>query len=176
MILPLSLKIIAGVLIILLLLLIFMKSRRKPLLFLLIITIGIGVWFGLKEYNRTNKDPENEPAKYEVAATDLLKEFQTGDSSALNKKYDDQIISITGMVKEFKKDTTNFTIMLGDTANLSSIQCEMNLSHEKDATGLANHSSVTIKGHFVGYRKGEEMMGISLGSTINMNRCILVKK
>lgn len=176
MVLPLSLQIVIAVLILLAILLIIMKGKRKPIVVLLVITIAIGAWLGLKEFNRTNKDPENQPPKYEVSANDLLKEFETGDSTALNKKYNDQIVQITGMVKEFKKDTANFTIMLGDTSNLSSIQCEMNLAHEKDATGLANHSSVTVKGHFVGYRKGEEMMGISLGSTINMNRCILIKK
>ena len=174
MILPLSLKLLAAGGLLLLILLITWKKRRKILWPLFIIVAGVGIWQGLKEFNRTNKDPNSEPAKYEVNAADLLKEFESGDSSSL-KKYDDQIIEVSGMVKEIKKDSSDLTIMMGDTSNLSAIQCEMNIASQKNAAELSKGSSAKIKGHFVGFRKGEEMMGISLGSTISMNRCILIK-
>ena len=50
----------------------------------------------------------------------------------------------------------------------------MKLSYLQKAADLNKGSSVIIKGHFVSYQKGEEMMGISLGSTLNLNRCIIV--
>ena len=113
---PLTLKIIIGIILVLIVFLFVTPKRKgKYILYAIILFVGVGVWQGLKEYNRTNKDPEKTPAKYEVAANDLLKEFENGDSIELNKKYGDQIIAINGIVKEIKKDSSNFTIMLGDT-------------------------------------------------------------
>jgi hypothetical protein len=175
MILPLSLKIIGAAGVLLVILLIFWKKNRKYIWPFLVVAAGLGFWQGLKEYNRTNKDPETASAKYEVLVNDLLNEFETGDSAITNKKYDDQIIAVNGIVKEIKKDSTNFSIILGDTSNTSTVQCEMKLSQIENAANLDKGSSAKIKGHFVGFRKGEEMMGISLGSTINLNRCVLIK-
>ena len=174
MMLPLSLKIIGAAVVLIIILLIVSKKNRRYLWPLLVIALGLGFWQGLKEYNRTPQDPDKTPAKYEVAANDLLKEFENKDSIELNKKYSDQIIAINGIVKEIKKDSSNFTIMLGDTSGSSSVQCEMKLSYLQKAADLNEGSSVIIKGHFVSYQKGEEMMGISLGSTLYLNRCIIV--
>jgi len=50
----------------------------------------------------------------------------------------------------------------------------MNVNYHADATPPAKGSSLKVKGHFVGFQRGEEMMGVSLGSTINLNRCVIV--
>src|SRR5436190_20455288 len=98
MILPLSLKILIAVGILLILLFTIWKGRRKYIWPLIIIVIGLGAWQGLKEYNRTNKDPDNTPAEFIVVSNDLLKDFETGDLASLNNKYNDQIIEVTGLV------------------------------------------------------------------------------
>jgi tRNA_anti-like len=151
-------------------------SKKKIIWLFVLLAIVVGTWYGYKEYNRTNKDPDNANARYTVVADELVKEFENGNSVMLNKKYDDEIIEVSGIVKEIKKNEGNYTILLGDSSILSSVQCEMNVKHQQDAALVTKGSSVKIKGHFVGFQKGEIMMDVSLGSTINLNRCILLEK
>jgi hypothetical protein len=107
----------------------------------------------------------------------LLQEFATGDSVTINKKYDNQVIEVNGNIKDIKKDNqANYTIMLGNTADLSSVQCEMDTTHQQDAAQLTRGSSVKIRGHFVGFQKGEIMLDVLLGSDVKLNRCVIVQQ
>ena len=74
---PFLLQLIAGVVIVLIILLIFLiKKKRKnfvvPVLILTCLAIGFGVWKGLQEYNRTNKDLITVEPDLKISTIDLI--------------------------------------------------------------------------------------------------------
>lgn len=171
MLLPSSLKIIAGIAILLLILFIAFKRQRKFVGLLLIITIGIGVWQGLKEYNRTNKDIADVKADIKISATNLIHEYETNDSLA-NQKYLGKIIEVDGAVKKLDNDGSGgYVVVLGDTASLSSVRCVMDSTHNRDASTLKTGSSAILRGHCSGFNKDD----MGLGSDVILDRCALIK-
>lgn len=172
MILPLSLKILGAAAILLLLLLIVWKKQRKILWLLFIVVAGSGIWQGLKEYNRTNKDFLDVKADVKISAADLIHEYETNDSIA-NGKYLGKIVEVTGNMKKIDKDDSgNYTLVLGDTSSLSSVRCSMDTTHQKDAADLIISSSITLRGSCTGFNKDE----LGLGSDVILNRCVLISK
>jgi uncharacterized protein (DUF1330 family) len=172
MLLPLSLKIIAGITILLLILFFVLKKQRKFIGLLIIITIGIGTWQGLKEYNRTNQDIADVKADVKISATDLIKEYEKSDSFA-NKKYLGKIIEVSGAIKKLDTDGSGgYVVVLGDSTSLSSVRCAMDSTHNQDAAALKTGSSAILRGHCSGYNKDD----MGLGSDVILDRCALIKK
>ena len=135
-----------------------------------LIAIALGALYGYKEYTRTNKKLNNVKPDFEITADALIKEFERADSAAY-EKYDDKVIEITGLLKDFSSE--NFTILLGDSSKLSVVKCELDTSFRNDATIPPVGTTVNIKGHFVGFQK-DEVMG--LGTDVNLNRCVINTK
>ncbi len=172
MLLPLSLKIIAGITILVLILFFALKRQRKFIGLLIVITIGIGIWQGLKEYNRTNKDIADVKADIKISATDLIHEYEKNDSLA-NKKYLGKIIEINGAIKKLDNDGSGgYVVVLGDTTSLSSVRCAMDSTHNQDAAVLKTGSSAILRGHCSGFNKDD----MGLGSDVILDRCALIKK
>lgn len=174
---PLPLKIITIVVIVLVILLIIVikkkrKDLAKPLIILIILCTGFGVWKGLREYNRTNEDLFNVDPHAKIGAIDLIREYEANDSSA-DQKYLGQVIETTGKVKKIEKDEKGYyTVVLGDTADLSSVRCAMDTAHNEDAAHLIAASSVIIRGACTGFTKDE----MGLGSDVILNRCVVIPK
>lgn len=171
MILPLSLKIIAGILIVLILLFISLKNYRKFTGLLLLIAIAIGVRQGLKEYNRTSTDIADVKADVKITAIDMVHAYETNDSSS-NQKYLGKVIEVNGNIKKIETDDKgSYTLVLGDPGSLSSVRCSMDSTHQKDAAKLVSGSSVTVRGACTGFNKDE----MGLGSDVILNRCAIIK-
>ncbi|MBK5270517.1 MAG: hypothetical protein JJE22_05825 [Bacteroidia bacterium] len=133
--------------------------------------IGYGIWQGVSEYNRANKDFSNVTADIKIVATDLIQEYETNDSSA-NKKYLGKIIEISGVIKDIAKDEAGYyTVVLGDTASMSSVRCSMDSVHQQDAARQTIGSSATVRGSCTGFNKDE----MGLGSDVILNRCVIVQ-
>ena len=170
MILPLSLKIIIGVLVVLAILFFFLKKKRKFIWPLFVIVTAIGVWKGIELYNKKNPDYGNVKADIKIQAVDLVKEYERNDSAA-NQKYLGKIVEVDGSIKEIKTDDKGYyTVILGDTSSLSSVRCSIDTVHQKDAAKLARGSSTTVRGACTGFNKDE----MGLGSDVILNRCIIV--
>lgn len=154
---------------------IFKKKKRKIVLLTMLPVLGVGIWMGLHEYNRANKDLSKAKADVKISATDMIKEYETNDSMA-NQKYLGKIIELNGTVKNVEKDDTgDYTIVLGDTGKLSSVRCSMDSLYRDDAAMITAGSSVIMRGACNGYKKNE-LLGENLGSDVELNRCVLVKK
>jgi len=124
-----------------------------------------------KEYNRKNSDTAGLEADYTVAAPAIIKEFEMDDSSA-GKKYTDKIILAEGMVKDILKDDRGFySVMLGDTASMSSVKCSMDSSYNYGALKLQKGSYTKVKGVCAGFNADE-----LLGSDVILVRCVIDKK
>jgi len=138
---------------------------------LITLNVGLGAWLGINEYNRTNKDISTVKADIKIPATDLIRQYENNDSLA-NKKYLGKIIEINGRVKDVKKDEAGYyTVVLGDTADMSSVRCSMDSVHQQDAASMPIGSSVTVRGACTGFNKDE----MGLGSDVILNRCVIIK-
>lgn len=171
MLLPFSLKIIIGIGILLLILFFVLKRQRKLIGLLLLITIGVGIWQGLKEYNRPNKDVANVKADVKISAIDLIHEYETNDTLS-NQKYLGKVLEVNGNIKKIDKDDAGgYVVVLGDTASLSSVRCALDSTHNGDAATLKSGSSATVRGFCSGFNKDD----MGLGSDVILNRSAIIK-
>jgi len=111
-----------------------------------------------KEYNRKHKDTAKLKPAYTVTATGLVSEFEA-DEKASNTKYLDKVIRVDGMVKKLEQDDKGFyTIILGDTASMSSVRCSIDSVHTSEAAAVKQGSVIAVKGICSGFN-ADEMLG-----------------
>ena len=147
-------------------------KRKKIIWLLVLLVVAVGGWYAYKEFSRTHKDLQKVKPAYVLSATTLITEFEAGDSAA-GKKFNGEVLEITGFVKKLEKDELGFyTIVLGDNNSLSSVRCSMDTVHKEDAAMVAAGSSVTVRGVCTGFNKDE----MGLGSDVILNRCVVIKK
>ena len=169
---------IAVVVIVLLFILMIVAIRRRnkrmiwPVVILLLAAIGFAVQQGLYEYNRTEADMLKVKTNINIAANDIIRQYEADDSAA-NTKYLGQVIEITGNIKKIEQDEKGYyTVIMGDTSSLSSVRCSMDTIHNEDAAHLKPGSSIIVRGKCTGFNKDE----MGLGSDVVLNRCAIVKK
>lgn len=137
-----------------------MKRKKiiRYVLFALLLVVAAIALYIYKEYNRTHKDTARLKADYSLAATDLIKEFETNEQAS-NKKYWDKIIKVEGTVKEVVKDDKGFySLALGDTSSLSSVRCSIDSVHSNGAAAVKKGSFIAVKGICSGFN-ADEMLG-----------------
>ncbi len=133
------------------------KIIRYVLLALLLVAAAVALYI-YKEYNRTHKDTARLKADYSLAATDLIKEFETNEQAS-NKKYWDKVIRVEGLLKEVVKDDKGFySLALGDTLSMSSVRCSIDSMHSKEAEAVKKGSRIAVKGICSGFN-ADEMLG-----------------
>jgi tRNA_anti-like len=79
-------------------------------------------------------------------------------------------VAVKGMVKSVTKIENTFTVVMGDTADMSSVRCLIDSMHVEGVSGLQRGATVTIKGALTGFKKDETGL---LGSDVELNRCVL---
>lgn len=123
------------------------------------------------EYIRGSKDLTYARADHITIAKDFINEFERNVKAA-SKKFINKIIGVKGSVKDVRKDDDKFyTIMLGDSANTSSVRCSMDADHQSAAAVLLLGSNVTIKGVCTGFTADD-----LLGFAVILDRCMIEKK
>lgn len=137
----------------------------------LLLLLASAAIFIYKEYNRTHKDTTKLKPDYTLTATALLKEFETSEQSS-NKKYWDKVVQVDGIIKELNKDEKGFySVILGDTASMSSVRCSVDSVHTAEAASLKKGSSVTMKGICTGFNSDA-----LLGSDVILVRSVVDNK
>lgn len=145
------------------------KIIRYTLLVLLILVAAVAFYI-YKEYNRTHKDTASLKPDYTLDATDFIKEFQQNEQAS-NKKYWDKVIKVQGVVKELIKDERGFyTIVLGDTASMSSVRCTIDSLHSNEAAVVKQQTVIAVKGICSGFNADA-----MLGSDIILVRSVVDK-
>ena len=148
-----------------------MNQKKTIIVAVLLIAAAIGI-YAWREFNRKNEDLADAKPKYSVEAVSLISEFNANDSAA-NARYLGQIVAVDGMVKQVEKDEEGkYTVVLGDTADMSSVRCALDSTHAGDATALQRGDAIKIKGAFTGFKKDDTGL---LGSDVELNRGVIVK-
>lgn len=146
------------------------KIIRFVVLPLLLIIAAAAVYV-YKEYNRTHKDTARLKPDFTIAATALLKEFESDEQSS-NKKYWDKVIRVSGTIRDLVQDEKGFySIVLGDSSSMSSVRCSVDSNHSAEAALLRKGTGVTVKGICSGYNADE-----LLGSDVILVRTVVDQK
>jgi hypothetical protein len=146
------------------------KKIYRYILVLLVLLFAAG-YYAYHEYNRKPVNTAELPPMYELSAPDLIYGFQSGESVA-NQKYLGKVLSVSGMIKSFDKDSAGlYTLILGDTTSLSSVRCSINVRMADDSLLYRIGAKVLIKGFCAGYTS--DNMG--LGADVILNRCLYIK-
>ena len=147
-----------------------MSTKGRIIIAVLLVAAAAGV-YAWKEFNRKNKDLTGVNADHSVQAVAWINEFTNNDTAA-NTKYLGKVVAVEGMVKQIEKDEEGkYTVVLGDTAEMSSVRCSMDSTHATDATSLRKGESVKVKGIYIDFNKDD----MGLGSDVKMNRCVISK-
>ncbi len=149
-----------------------MTSKKKWLYIsaLFVVAITSTAFYIYKEYNRKNNDTAKLEPDYRIAASAIIREFETDQASA-GKSYSDKIILVKGFVKDMLKDDHGFySLMLGDTLSMSSVKCSMDSLHNNEAAAFQKGEYATVKGVCAGFNADE-----LLGSDVILVRCTIEK-
>ena len=142
-------------------------TKKRIIIGGIVVVIMITAVYGWYQYNRTVQGLTDVRADYTVNATVLINEFVSNEDAA-NIKYLNKILSVKGMVKNF--ESAQGTIVLGDTADMSSVRCVLDSSAHSLTAPLQRGAIITIKGAITGFNKDETGL---LGSDVQLNRCVI---
>lgn len=142
-------------------------KKWKIILFSFLGILGI---LGLVIAYLLNKEPDlptNLPAEITITAQALNTAFSENETAS-NKKYNDEIISVSGSIKEILKDSKSLTITLDAEDGMNTVSCSFFSCNESDkkifgkncdladqenekAASLKIGQPVKIKGKCTGY-------------------------
>jgi len=144
------------------------RKTIKYSFIVVVLIIAGSVFFAFKEFNRTKKDVADIEAAYTLSSNDIISAFSS-DEKAANLKFLDKTIAINGLIKSNDKDEQGmYTIVLGDSASMSSVRCRMDSIHNQEAINLKTGMPITVKGICTGFNADE-----MLGSDVILNRCTI---
>ncbi len=138
-----------------------MKKKIGIAVLALIVVVAI---VGYYLYTKKTPDVVNDNPDVSVTATNLITAFEK-DSAAAARQYMDKLVAVSGRVKSVD---TSGSVVLGEEGTQSVVVCGLDRRHLNDAAGLKPGATATLQGRCTGYTKGEEMMGISLGTTVQL--------
>jgi hypothetical protein len=103
-------------------------------------------------------------------AAALIASFEK-DSSSANEQYVDKLIAVSGNVKRIDANGNPVVIALGESGQMSSVQCSMDSTYVTEYKTIKEGDHLTIKGMCTGGRT-EELFG----TDVILNRCVLENK
>lgn len=146
-------------------------KRKRTIWIGVLLLLGAVAIYAWREYHRTNIKLDEIAADLSIPANDLIKQYLANDSMA-DLKFRNKILVITGIVKEVDSSGGDCTLILGDTADMSSIRCLLDSSYIAAGYRFTRGQQITLKGAITGFKKDETGM---LGSDVELNRCVLEK-
>lgn len=128
---------------------------------LIVILVSLGIAYGWKEYNRKLKSTFDINSFASTTSSSLVKEFEADETKA-NKKYNDQVVSVKGIIQSIElTDSTQRIILNGQTGGVIG---ELEKSERKKAVQLKVGDSLILKGVCTGF-----LMDVILVRTIILN-------
>ena len=146
-----------------------MAQSRKPfrqLLFGVIIAgLAIGGYYAYRMFSDRTPDLGGAKPDAQIGANDLLAAFDR-DTAAAAALYLDKVLEITGRVHS---TDTSGAVVMGEEGSQSVVRFGLDRRHLTELGSLKPGSMATLQGRCTGYEKGEEMMGLSLGTTVTVS-------
>jgi hypothetical protein len=137
-----------------------MKKGRIILLVILVV-FGAAALVGVTLFQKQTRDVVNQAPDLQADALTLVAAFDK-DSALASRTYLQKIVAVSGTVKSFDSSS----VVLGDKDSPSGVVCGLDRRHYQDAANLKLGEIITMQGRCTAYEKGEEMLGVSLGTTV----------
>jgi hypothetical protein len=138
--------------------------RRKQIIFLVILmVVAAAGWYVYRMIQEKTPDEVNTTPDLSITATELIAAFDK-DTASAGAAYLNKLIAVSGTVKT--ADTS--ALVLGEPGTESSVVCGLDRRHKDDYKNVKPGSVITVQGRCIGYEKGEEMLGVSLGTTVQL--------
>lgn len=127
-----------------------MKTWQKILVAVLLFA-SVAAGYGFYLYHKKPADVRTLPADYELAAADLMADFNK-DESAANKKYLDKVIAVKGTIAEIKLEpaTGQATVTLDTGDPMAAITCSFYTDEAAALKKISKGTTITIKGKCTG--------------------------
>lgn len=143
------------------------KTITKVLVPVLVLLL-LGAVYVYREFNRKAPDTAELTPAYELTGMQLLDAFQQDEKKA-NALYLGKVLAVTGLIKSQSSDSAGIqTLVIGDTASLSSVRCIINGDPGSVAGPFSTGTRVTIKGICTGYTADD----MGLGADVLLNRSV----
>ena len=124
-------------------------KRIYIVLILLVVAGVVALIVGLRMYYKQNANTADLKANVLVTVEKLTADFKT-DSAKARKKYNNDIIEMTGTVDKTEKDPSGH-VYLDFTANNTKVQCMAQTDANADLEKVKAGQAVKLKGKFTGY-------------------------
>lgn len=134
---------------------------------ILLVAATIVVWY---IFNRKFTDTSEQKAAYTVNATDLIHEFEAGDSLA-NIKYAEKIITVNGIVSEVEAADTTMNLKIADLSTGAYIIFAFQKEDQAEARKIKPGDMVSVKGSC----SGGAYSNILETEYITFKRCVINK-
>lgn len=147
-------------------------KRTYIILIVLIAGILVGTFVFISEWNRKPREVRDTEAAYSVTTTQLMDAFKK-DTLSATKKFDNNIIKVTGLVSSVdESDPVRISVVFnGDGIDLIAT---FDKSENKNLADVKAGKEMSFKGEYNGLEFEESMP--EFPPTIRMNKCILEEK
>ncbi len=113
---------------------------------MLLVFVGGGVAFGVREYTRGNDDLASATPQVTITAIELMSAYSNDETSA-NAKYLNKVVRVSGTIKDIKQDSLgSYSIDLESGSELGVVSCLLDKRHNDDAKGVQPGSNVSVTG------------------------------
>ncbi len=146
-----------------------MKKRYVVLIILALAAI-IGLIIGLRLYYKQPANTADLKANATVSIDKITSDFKT-DSAMARKKYNNDVIMMTGTVDKTEKDQAGH-IYVDFVANNVKVQCLVQDDAKSDCENIKSGQGVNLKGKFTGYTFDDM---IDPQPQLQFNDCIIIK-
>jgi len=118
--------------------------NKKIILSAIALALLIGALVGYKMYNKPHRDLAEANADYELSATELFADYETGETAA-NAKYLDKVIRVEGEILTVSTDEAGQTSLTLDAGGImGGVICQ--LDPEIGDTAFSEGQQVTLNG------------------------------
>lgn len=124
-----------------------MKKTHLRVLLLLALLAGVGVWYGLREYNRPVKGAEGLRTDERITSQALYEAFDA-DEEAANARFAGKVLEVTGVVRSIQRGTVKTDLLLDAGDALGGVVCEFGEGAQVKA---AEGNTITVKGICAGF-------------------------
>lgn len=144
-------------------------SRKRIIIGAIVLLIIAGGIYAWSEYTRTVKSLAGADADFKTDAVALIAEFEK-DELAADKKYHNKIIEVSGVVKGVDAVQNTYSIVLGDTSQMSAVRCVLDSAYVNSVSAVNRGMVISVKGAITGFKKDDTGL---LGSDVELNRCVI---
>ena len=145
-------------------------KRLDIVLIILAVAVIAAAFIGLRLYYKTPPNTADLRANTTVSIDKITSDFKK-DSSKARKRYNNDVIVMTGVVSKIENDQAGHTYIDFEANNVK-VQCLVQDDAKADAQNIKANQIVKLKGKFTGYTYDEI---IDPEPQLQFRDCIIVK-